>query len=58
MTATRMWRWLPAVLAFVLPLVAAVAFQVALPADYKVNESPDYTAFYYPVAERVVDGNA
>jgi len=57
MTATRMWRWLPAVLAFVLPLVAAVAFQVALPADYKVNESPDYTAFYYPVAERVVDGN-
>ena len=31
--------------------------QVALPADYKVNESPDYTAFYYPVAERVVDGN-
>lgn len=49
--------WAPAALAFLLPLVAASLFQLVLPAEYRVNESPDYLDFYYPVAERLVDGH-
>jgi hypothetical protein len=50
-------RWAPAAVAFVLPFLVALMFQLALPSSAKANESTDYTGFYLPVAERVADGD-
>ncbi len=47
-------RWL---VALALPVLAAVAFWIVLPAQYRVAESTDYEGFYRPVAMQVLQGN-
>ncbi len=47
-------RWLIAAL---LPVAAAVAFWMVLPAQYRVAESTDYESFYRPVAVQLLAGH-
>lgn len=37
--------------------LVVIIFWIALPAEYKVNESSDYLHFYEPVAENLMKGN-
>jgi len=43
-------------IAAALPMVSAIVFLLALPAQNRVNESSDYAAFYQPTAERILAG--